>query len=128
MPVAKHEHKKDCPMNDDSYYMDYLVKVSPDFLWFHIQDVGSYQGSVYAVGLHQNKLVIYEDYYGSCGGCGAWGEGGEPESQEAVLKRSAFFNTVLEAIEHIAKMSKYDAPDSEKLINALKEADKFRNG
>jgi|SRR3990167_3775875 len=121
MPVIKHVHKDDCPKYD---HKEWVCHIAPDVLWFDIQDVGSYQGSVYGVGLYENQFVLYEDYYGSCSGCGAWGDGGEPESQKDVLSKSRLFKEKDEILEAIAKIDSYDTPDVEKMFEAVKEIDR----
>lgn len=123
MSYIKHEHKAEC----SRYQFDeWIPHTAPDVLWFNIQDVGSYQGSVYGFGLYKGKLLVYEDYYGSCSGCGAWGEGGEPESQEEILGRSKLFDTLDEALDYLPKIDHYDNPDRKVATEALKEIEAFR--
>lgn len=102
---------------------DYLIDVSPDILWFDIQQCGSYQGTVYGVGRYNQHILLYEGYYGSCSGCGAWGEGGEPGSQEEVINSSILFTTKEEAFEYINKEwdEIYDRPDFDRLNSAIEE-------
>jgi len=122
MPVIQHVHKTECPRYD---HKDWVCHVAPDVLWFSVQDVGSYQGSVYGFGLYKGKLLIYEDSYGSCSGCGAWGEGGEPETQEDLLKNSKEFDSLEDALAYLAKMDRYERPDMAEATEALKEASQF---
>ena len=133
------KHKDTCPLSgkfyfgwdnpsgtcDSSDYQNWLPHIAPDFFWFDIQDVGSYQGQVYGIAIYNKQIAIYEDYYGSCSGCGAWGEGGEPESQDAVIQHCKFFETKDEAILYSAKMDNYEKPDMDKFIKAIQEASAF---
>ena len=112
----------------DAYtFEDWLPHIAPELFWFNIQDVGSYQGSVYGVALYKDQIVIYEDYYGSCSGCGAWGEGGEPISQDDVLSKSKLFDTKEETLVYIAKMDKYESPDIDAMNKAIDQALEFKN-
>lgn len=83
-------HRKNCT----SSYNDRLIKLAPDVLWYDLQDVGSYQGTVYGIGEYKGKVIIYTDYYGSCSGCGAWydddswGRDAGPKSFEDIWVRS----------------------------------------
>jgi hypothetical protein len=120
MPVQKHVHKEGCEYSGDGY-LHYLVSAAPSILWYNVQDVGSYQGSVYGVGEYKKQILIYEDSYGSCSGCGAWGEGGEPKNEEGVLSMSKLFSNVAEAMKYLAKIDYYDAPDMDALTQAVKE-------
>ena len=128
------KHKETCILSgeiyDDSYstpkdccstftFQEWLPHIAPDLFWFDIQDVGSYQGSVYGVAKYKKQIVIYEGYYGSCSGCGAWGEGGEPVSQDEVLKSCTIHDNAKEAIKAIAKLDHYDNPDKDKMIEAV---------
>lgn len=124
MKPLQHKHDDHCKYGGG--FLHYLVEAAPDFLWFDVQDVGDYQGSVYGVALYKGEIGIYEDGYGSCSGCGAWGEGGEPSNQSDAIARTTFFKDREGAIEYIAKLDSYNSPDKEKLIQAVKEADKFR--
>ncbi len=120
MNYLKHEHDTSCEYGS---MLHYLVEAHPQVLWYSVQDVGSYQGSVYAIGTIGNEVILYRDYYGSCSGCGAWGEGGEPESVEDVMKRSTVVKNIEEAEKLIRSDDwKYDSPDSEELIKKAKEA------
>jgi hypothetical protein len=125
MPVIKHEHKGECPLKSwDMGFTEYLIHAAPEILWYNVQDVGSYQGQVYAVGAYKNQIVIYEDYYGSCSYCGAWGEGGEPSDLTQVLEHSNFFTTKECALNYIKKLKekeKWDEPDFFEMGNAIDE-------
>lgn len=118
MPHTPHKHEDTCPMG---YYTDYLVEAAPNVLWYNVQDVGSYSGSIYGVGQYKGKALIYEYWYGSCGGCGAWGEGGEPTNEAEVLSNSHLFESISEAEEYISAIEGYEPPDTKKMINAVKE-------
>lgn len=117
MEAIKHEHNEDCEYGD---FIHYLVQAAPSVLWYNVQDVGSYQGSVYAVGKYKNQILIYEDGYGSCSGCGAWGEGGEPENEEDILNRSNLFSDKELAIKYIEQINGYEPPDKNEMIKAVK--------
>lgn len=135
------KHNESCPLSGKHYsswdnpkgtcdaynYQDWLPHIAPDFFWFDIQDVGSYQGQVYGVAVYNKQIAIYEDYYGSCSGCGAWGEGGEPTSQDEVIKLCKFFNTKDEAILYCTKMDSYEKPDMDIFVKAVQNADTFLN-
>ncbi len=124
MGYIEHKHGDNC----QSYSFEgWLPHVAPDFLWFNIHDVGDYQGRVYGVALYDKKIVVYEDYYGSCSGCGAWGEGGEPENQKLVIANSTPFELADEAIAYLAKIDRYEGPNIEDMTKAIREADDFRN-
>lgn len=122
-PTLKHEHTKDCPYNAAAY-LHYLVEAAPDFLWFDVQDVGDYQGTVYGVATYQGRIWLYENGYGSCSGCGAWGEGGEPANQADVIAQSKSFDTVEEAIA-VKVESLWNEPDRERRAAAIREAGDF---
>jgi len=125
--TIQYKHECNCQRAE---FKEWLPHIARDFLWFDIQDVGSYEGSVYGVALYKNKIVIYEDMYGSCSGCGAWGEGdgGEPQSQDEVIELSKMFDTVGSALDYINnEMSKYDEPDINDMTKAIHEADDYRN-
>jgi hypothetical protein len=119
MPVQKHEHSESCKYNDG--FLHYLVSAAPNILWYDVQDVGSYQGNVYGVGKYDQKILIYEDYYGSCSGCGAWGEGGEPTNEAEVLSKSHLFETKEEALKYLITIDHYERPDHGKMIQAIDE-------
>ena|SRR5687768_12034116 len=122
-----HKHECNCQRAE---FKEWLPHIARDFLWFDIQDVGSYEGSVYGVALYKNKIAIYEDMYGSCPGCGAWGEGGlgEPQSQDEVIELSKMFDTVGSALHYINnKMCKFDEPDINDMTKAIHEVDDYRN-
>jgi hypothetical protein len=123
MPVIKHVHDDECDYSDG--FIHYLVEAAPGVLWFNIQDVGSYQGCVYAVGLFEGKYLIYEDYYGSCSGCGAWGEGGEPSSLNDVISNSTLFITPEEASDYLGKIDKYEAPNIQAMRNAINKITEY---
>lgn len=135
------QHKDTCNLQGQNYtswdnptgtcnkydYQDWLVHISPDFFWFNIQDVGSCQGQVYGVAVYNKQIAIYEDYYGSCSGCGAWGEGGEPTSQDEVIKLCKLFDTKEESIVYCAKMGGCEKPEMGEFTKAIKEASEFLN-
>jgi hypothetical protein len=114
---------------DDCYhsYSAWLIHRAPDILWYDVQDIGLYQGNVYAVGRYRGKIVLYRGYYGSCSGCGGWGEGGEPEDQEAVLKSSTLVADEAEAMAVLLDPNSDwhdtygDSPDFEKVRAAIHE-------
>lgn len=120
----KHKHNCNCSRYN---YQEWLVHVAPDCLFFNVQDVGSYQGQVFAVLIYKNKVGIMEDYYGSCSGCGAWGEDGEPQSQKDVLGNTKFFDSYEKAIEYTQEWDSYEKPDFKIFNNALKSAFKWIN-
>lgn len=133
MPIitAEKPHGINCVQKDsygDCYhdYAEWLIGAAPDVLWYDIQEVGSYQGQVFGVGLYKRQVAIYEDYYGSCSGCGAWGEGGEPTSQEEVLNSCTLFSTKEEALEYVKDQWESDRyrseyPDLDKMKSAIEE-------
>lgn len=102
-------------------FKEWVPHIAPDIAWYDIQDAGSYQGSVYGVGLYKKQIVIYEDYYGSCSGCGAWGEGGEPTSQKEVLDKSKLFKKKEDALKHVATLDHWDKPDFDQMFKAIDE-------
>lgn len=123
--MAAHKHNKDCPCSN---YLDYLVKAAPDILWYDVQDVGSYSGSVFGVGEYKKKILIYTDYYGSCSGCGGWGEGGEPRDMDMVLENSELFDSREKALESISQLQKDEMPDRDRMRKAINEvADSIRS-
>lgn len=107
-------------------YKECLIKAAPDILWFNVQDVGGYQGRVYAVGKMGRQYVMFADYYGSCSACGAWGydQGGEPEDQDEVLSKSALFFDTGTALDYARKewSDDYDPVDLYEVRAALDEA------
>lgn len=119
MPTVQHQHISECPFSEG--YTSYLVDSAPDIFWYNIQDVGSYQGTVFAVGKYKNHIVIFEDYYGSCSGCGAWGEGGEPTDQDDVLAHSKLFNNHNSAKDYLDKFDSYEHPNIEAMKKAIDE-------
>lgn len=119
MPYIQHAHKASCSRND---FSGYLCAVAPDFLWYNVQDVGSYQGTVHAVALYKGKVAIYSGYYGSCSGCGAWGEGGEPEKQQDVIDNATLFNDREAAIAHIDTLEEKEDLDRKKFKDAIYDA------
>ena len=121
---VKHEETCDCQAYN---FEDWLPHIAKDFFWFNIHTVGSYQGRVYGVALYKNQIGIYEDYYGSCSGCGAWGEGGEPTSQDEVISKCKFFDSVIDAVSYLAKIDSYERPEVEPMIEAIKKIESFRN-
>lgn len=110
---------------EKSYCLPYLNDAAPEILWYDVQDVGSYSGSVYAIGLLKTpgvkeRIVVFKGYYGSCSGCGAWGEGGEPKDMKEVMEFSKCFETVDAAIENYKNAETYsDTPDFERGLKAL---------
>lgn len=92
---------------------DYLIAASPDILWFWEEWTGSYQGSVYALGIDtvEKKLVAFRGYYGSCSGCGAWGEGGEPTCKQDIIGQSNVFDTIDELDKFLFKHRSSDDYD-----------------
>ncbi len=123
--VLKHVHTKECSWKDT--YLHYLCLAAPSVEWFKVEDVGSYSGSVYAVGRYKGKILLYSGYYGSCSGCGAWGGGGEPVKFGDVLNSdSKLCKTVEEALIEFMKMTSnsYDKPDYDSFSDAIKEAGK----
>ncbi len=131
MPQIK--HKEECKhsgehieCNDkvtcEQYdFKEWLPHIAPDFFWYDIQVVGSYQGNVFGVAKYKGQVAIYEDYYGSCSGCGAWGVGGEPTSQDEVITKCKFHNTKEETLIHLTTLDGYDTPDKELMIKAIDE-------
>ena len=117
----KHAHKHDCEKN---YYGEFLCSAAPDFLWYCVQDVGSYQGQVFGIATYKGKVGIYEDYYGSCSGCGAWGEGGEPTNQEEIISKCTFFTDESEANKYVKKLVEdhYEKPEEPEFSERLHEA------
>jgi hypothetical protein len=120
------KHTENCQFSE--YYAEFVIKASPDILWYDIQDVGSYQGSIYGVGKYKKQIVIYEDGYGSCSGCGEWVEanewslaGAQPHNQEEVLNKSKLFATKEEAKQYVLAMDFYEKPDTERMIKAIEE-------
>lgn len=115
------KHTENCQFSE--YYAEFVIKASPDILWYDIQDVGSYQGSIYGVGEYKKQIVIYEDNYGSCSGCGEWTEwgGAQPQNQEEVLNKSKLFATKKEAEQYVLVMDFYEKPDTERMIKAIEE-------
>jgi len=99
-----------CPCKNK--YAHYLWKAAPEIDWYYVEDVGSYQGTVYAVGKYQKQWFVMKDYYGSCSVCGAWGEGGEPEDLKGVLSNGELFSTKKEALKFAVKTYKdsYESP------------------
>lgn len=116
----EHKHTEKC-YSSSSGYKEYLIHAAPSYLWADVQDVGSYQGSVYGVAFVDGKIALYEDSYGSCSGCGAWGEGGEPSTEEEIISRTTFTADPLKALEYIAEqwVDSYESPDVEKLRSAI---------
>lgn len=140
IPSIPFKHKDTCPLSGKHYdtwnnpegtceaytFTEWLPHIAPDFFWFDIQDVGSYQGQVFGVAIHKGQIGIYEDYYGSCSGCGAWGEGGEPESQDKVVELTKLFDTAEKAKEYVGLISAYDSPNKQTMYDAIDKADEFR--
>ncbi len=120
---VKHETTCDCQAYN---FEDWLPHIAPDLFWFNIHTVGNYQGNVYGVALYKGQIGIYEDYYGSCSGCGAWGEGGEPTSQDEVIGKCKFFDSVIDAVGYLATIGHYETPEVEPMIEAIKKADVFK--
>lgn len=120
-------HTESCDKWCSHSYAGWLVSVAPDVLWFDVQDVGYYSGTVYGVGRLKKDILLFQDGYGSCSGCGAWGEGGEPCDMEDVLAHSELFQTPEFALEHVEKewMHSYEKPDQEVVTNAINEAAAF---
>lgn len=100
----------DCLCGD--VYAHYLWIAAPEIKWLYVEDVGDYQGVVFAIGKYQRKWFIMQDYYGSCSGCGAWGEGGEPEKLEDVLSHGELFTTKKATLNFAIKTYKdsYESP------------------
>ncbi len=134
------KHKETCTKSGETYnegyntpegcceecdFEEWLPHIAPDMFWFDIQACGSYQGEVFGVAEYDKKIAIYGGYYGSCSGCGAWGEGGEPISQEEVLKSCILCNTADDAIEKINKLDAYSSPDKERMIKAVRQIQSF---
>jgi hypothetical protein len=118
MPVIKKSHQEECWRNN---FADYLIDAAPDILWYNVQDIGSYQGTVYAVGEYKKQIVIFEEDYGSCSSCGAWGKGGEPKNQKKVLSLSQLFTDPKKAKEAVDKIGMYDCPDKKLMKKAIDE-------
>ncbi len=120
-------HTSDCDGWCDHSYAGWLVSAAPDVLWYSVQDVGQWQGEIYAVGKYRGQILLYADSYGSCSGCGAWGEGGEPANQKEVLAHSKLFSggALKYASEHWRdKLEDWeDKPDFEKVAAAIQEAE-----
>ena len=93
-----------CPCGD--IYAHYLWMAAPEIEWYYVEDVGGYQGEVYALAKYEGKIFIMHDYYGSCSGCGAWGEGGEPEKLKDVLGNGELFEEKKDAINFVEKTYK----------------------
>lgn len=119
MPVQIHKHEDGCKWSGG--FLHYLVEAAPDILWYDVQDVGSYQGSVYGVGEYKGQCLIYTDYYGSCSGCGAWGEGGEPSDMEEVLGHCEKFDSEKEALKYLATLDSYNRPNIAAMQQAIEE-------
>lgn len=99
-----------CPCGD--IYAHYLWQAAPEINWYYVEEVGSYQGDVYALGKYKGKLFVMHDYYGSCSGCGAWGEGGEPEKLKDVLGNGELFTSKKKAVAFAkqAFLNQYSSP------------------
>ncbi|HEY9684709.1 MAG TPA: hypothetical protein V6C86_24220 [Oculatellaceae cyanobacterium] len=95
---------------EENYFSDYLKESSKEVLWIDIEDVGDYQGEVFALGRFKDQFIVFAGYYGSCSGCGAWGEGGEPRDLTDVLASSAGFWNAEGAISHFFSL----LPDEKK--------------
>ena len=121
MKALEHLHKESCNRGD---IKEWVVHVAPDVLWYRVEDVGSYQGSLYGVGSYRRRILLYFDYYGSCGGCGAWGEGGGPDTQADLLKKSSTFSSVSGAVRAWDEETKHrgEVPEREPFIQAIKAA------
>ena len=111
-----------CPCGD--MYAHYLFIAAPDIDWIYVEDVGSYQGVVFAIGMYKDQWFIMKDYYGSCSGCGAWGEGGEPEKLEDVLSHGELFDIKEQAKQFVEKTymseNSWDEQPTEKFMEILK--------
>lgn len=103
VPVSEYGwiNTEDCPCGD--VYAHYLWMAAPEIKWYYVEDVGSYQGIVYAIGKYKSKIFVMKDYYGSCSGCGAWGEGGEPETLKDVLGHGELFTNKKKALDFVQK-------------------------
>lgn len=108
----------DCPCGD--MFAHYLWMAAPEIKWLYVEDVGSYQGDVYAIGKYKRQWFIMHDYYGSCSWCGAWGEGGEPEKLKDVLENGELFKSKKDALNFVIKTyaKKYESP-TEKFYEVL---------
>ena len=108
-----------CPCAD--IYAHYLFMAAPEISWYYVEDVGSYQGTVYAIGKYKKQWFVMKDYYGSCSGCGAWGEGGEPETLKDILENGELFKSKKQALDFVTRVWAKDVsePPSKKLIELL---------
>ena len=111
-------------------FAGWLVSIAPDVLWFDVQDVGTWSGNVYGVGVFRGDILIYEGFYGSRSGCGAWGEGGEPGSQQEVINNSKLFAGPQLAIEYVTDESfgDWETPDKAVILAAISETAPFLRG
>ena len=93
-------------------FRHHLEVAAPEIEFLHVEDVGSYQGSVFAIGKYNGQVFVMHDYYGSCSGCGAWGEGGEPTNLQDVLENGELFERPADAITFAAKTyGDYGSPE-----------------
>lgn len=102
-----------CPCGNR--YAHYLWMAAPEIKWIYVEDIGSYQGTVYAIGKYQRQWFVMRDYYGSCSGCGAWGEGGQPSTLDEVLSHGELFLNRKQAIEFVQAWieHEYETPSEE---------------
>lgn len=97
-----------------SDHIDWIKSITPDILWYYLDDIQDYQGDVVGVGVKDSKPLFFVAGYGSCSGCGEWGGwseeddvGAEPRDQEEVIKLTKSFNTVEEASQFLADYKEY---------------------
>ena len=130
MKIIKHKPVKigewgyinidECPCGD--MYAHYLWIAAPQIKWYYVEGVGSYQGTVYALGKYKSRWFVMKDYYGSCSWCGAWGEGGEPENLKSVLGNGELFTTRKKALDFVLETwakDSWEAP-TDNFIQRLK--------
>lgn len=111
-------------MKNNNLYKDHLLNITNAITWFYVEDIGSYSGTVYGVGVYGQEIIMYEDYYGSCPSCGEWGSGSEPKSLGDILDKSKLFRTPQKAILYLEAcwLENYDKPDKETIVAKINEA------
>lgn len=83
-----------------TYYQDILSEAMPEVIWTEPWFEGDYNGDalVYGIRTTDNKILVVEGYYGSCGGCGAW-EDDYPD-REALEGWTTEYDNPKEALDH----------------------------
>ena len=84
---------------------DQMISLFKDSELIAHWNLGDYQGEVATcVRLADNMFVIYNDYYGSCGGCDSWEDANDTEVRNMCINLSNgayVFKSILDVIEFL---------------------------